>query len=203
MYKVFFKDRAIFLGDKTESMNFRCLVYLWTEGENLEAIVSDFEEDENKETLFFAAEDVEALFSEFKHQFKYIEAAGGLVFNKKDEILAIHRLGKWDLPKGKVEDGETVKEAALREVEEECGISNLELSDELESTYHTYWMNNKWMLKRSYWFKMNYSGNEKLVPQTEEDIEQVSWISINQLDEFKANTYASILEVIKELKEVI
>lgn len=61
MYKVFFKDRAIFLGDKTESMNFRCLVYLWTEGENLEAIVSDFEEDENKEALFFAAEDVEAL----------------------------------------------------------------------------------------------------------------------------------------------
>lgn len=96
-----------------------------------------------------------------------------------------------------------MKEAALREVEEECGISNLELSDELESTYHTYWMNNKWVLKRSYWFKMNYSGNEKLVPQTEEDIEQVSWISINQLDEFKANTYASILEVIKELKEVI
>jgi len=199
MYKVFFKDRAIFLGDKAESMNFPCMVYLWTEGDNLEAIVSDFDQDEKKEALFFAAEDVEALFSEFKNQFTYIEAAGGLVFNPENEILAIHRLGKWDLPKGKVEEGETVDEAALREVEEECGISNLKLEKELESTYHTYWMNNKWMLKRSYWFKMSYSGNEKLVPQTEEDIEKVSWLACNQLDEFKADTYASILEVIKEI----
>ena len=199
MYKVFFKDRAIFLGDKAESMNFRCMVYLWTEGDNLEAIVSDFDQDENKEALFFAAEDVEALFSVFKGQFKYIEADGGLVFNDKNEILSIHRLGRWDLPKGKVEDGETINEAAIREVEEECGISNLNLSDELESTYHTYWMNNKWVLKRSYWFKMDYSGNEELVPQTEEDIEKVMWIPSNQLSEFKANTYASILEVINTI----
>ena len=143
MYKVFFKDRAIFLGDKVESMNFRCLVYLWTEGDNLEAIVSDFDEDENKKALFFAAENVEALFSEFKKQFKNIEAAGGLVFNQKNEILAIHRLGKWDLPKGKVENGESINDAALREVEEECGVTNLQICQEHESTYHTYWMNNK------------------------------------------------------------
>ncbi|WP_195715151.1 NUDIX hydrolase [Ancylomarina sp. 16SWW S1-10-2] len=180
-------------------MNCKCLVYLWSKGENLEAIVSDFDQDENKDALFFAAEDVEALFSEFKKQFKYIEAAGGLVFNEKDEILAIHRLGKWDLPKGKVEKDETVDEAALREVEEECGVSNLQLSDELKSTYHTYWMNNKWILKRGYWFKMYYSGNEQLVPQTEEDIEKVCWIPSKQLETFKANTYASILEVIKAI----
>ena len=202
MYKVFFKDRAIFLGDKAESMNFPYMVYLWTEGDNLEAIVSDFDKDENKGSLFFAAVDVEALFSEFKNQFKYIEAAGGLVFNTKNEILAIYRLGKWDLPKGKVENDETIDEAARREVEEECGITNLQIGQELESTYHTYWMNNSWMLKRSYWFKMSYSGNEKLVPQTEEDIEKVIWTPCNQLDEFKANTYASILEVINKLNEV-
>lgn len=199
MYKVFFKNRTIFLGDKSESMNFKCLVYLWTKGDSLEAIVSDFDQDENKKALFFAAEDVEALFSEFKNQFKYIEAAGGLVFNQKNDILAIYRLGKWDLPKGKVEKDETISEAALREVEEECGVSNLKLSDELESTYHTYWMNNKWILKRGYWFKMFYTGHEQLVPQTEEDIEKVCWIPSNQLATFKTNTYASILEVIKEL----
>jgi len=199
MYKVFFKDRVIFLGDKSESMNFRCMVYLWTEGDNLEAIVSDFDADENKAALFFASEDTEALFAEFKNQFKYIEAAGGLVFNEDNHLLAIHRLGKWDLPKGKVEKGETIVEAALREVEEECGISNLQLGDELESTYHTYWINNTWMLKRSYWFRMAYSGQEDLVPQTEEDIERVDWLPTNQLEEFKANTYASILEVMKDL----
>lgn len=199
MYKVFFKDRVIFLGDKSESMNFRCLVYLWTEGDNLEAIVSDFDTDENKAALFFASEDTEALFAEFKNQFKYIEAAGGMVFNKENQVLTIHRLGKWDLPKGKVEKNETIAEAALREVEEECGISNLQLGDELESTYHTYWMNNTWMLKRSYWFRMTYSGQENPVPQTEEDIEKVEWLPTNQLEEFKANTYASILEVMNNL----
>jgi len=199
MYKVFFKDRAIFLGDKSESMNFHCMVYLWTEGDNFEAIVSDFDADEKKKALFFAAKDTKALFEEFKNQFKYIEAAGGLVFNEENQILAIHRLGKWDLPKGKVEDGETIAEAALREVEEECGISNLKLGDELESTYHTYKMNNKWILKRSYWFRMAYSGQENLVPQTEEDIEKVTWLSANQLEEFKSNTYASILDVVKIL----
>ena len=199
MYKVFFKNRTIFLGDKAESMNFNGVVYPWTKGNNLEAIVSDFDRDENKEALFCVAEDVEALFATFKKLFKYIEAAGGLVFNQKNEILAIYRLGKWDLPKGKVEKGETINEAALREVEEECGVSNLQLSDELESTYHTYWMNDKWILKRGYWFKMYYSGNEQLIPQTEEDIEKVCWLPSKQLETFKANTYASILEVIKEI----
>ncbi len=199
MYKVFFKDRVIFLGDKSENLNFSDSTYLWIEGDSLKTVLSDFNQNEDKTVLFIAAKNTETLFSAFKSQFKYMEAAGGLVFNEKNEILAIHRLGKWDLPKGKVEANETVNEAAIREVEEECGITNPQIKKELKSTYHTYWMNNEWVLKRSYWFKMTYYGNEKLMPQTEEDIEKVCWLPCNQLEEFKSNTYASILEILKEV----
>lgn len=198
MYKVFFKDRRIFLGDKSESLNFEGMVYAWTEGESLEGLVLQFEEDEAKDSIFIVAEDLKALFEHFKSCFLYIEAAGGKVFNADQEILAIYRLEKWDLPKGKVEKGESVREAAVREVEEECGISNLNIKRELNSTFHTYWMKGEFMLKRTYWYEMSYSGFEKLVPQTEEDIQEVKWLSMANMEEFKSNTYASILEVMND-----
>lgn len=198
MYKVFFKDRRIFLGDKSESLNFEGMVYAWTEGESLEGLVLQFEEDEEKDAIFIVAEDLESLFEHFRSCFSYIEAAGGKVFNSDQQILAIYRLEKWDLPKGKVEKGESVREAAVREVEEECGITKLNIIRELTSTFHTYWMKGKFMLKRTYWYEMRYDGSEKLVPQTEEDIQEVKWLSAEDLEGFCSNTYDSILEVMKE-----
>ncbi|MFA9371182.1 MAG: NUDIX hydrolase [Labilibaculum antarcticum] len=198
MYKVFFKDRIIFLGDKSESLNFEGMVYAWIEDQSLEGLILEFDEDESKEAIFIVAEDLDLLFEHFVSCFKYIEAAGGKVFNSNQQILAIYRLKKWDLPKGKVEKGESVREAAVREVEEECGVTDLKIEKELSSTYHTYWMKDKHILKRTYWYQMSYSGSETLVPQTEEDIQEVKWLSPDKLDEFKANTYASILEVVNE-----
>ncbi len=198
MYKVFFKDRIIFLGDKKESVNFEGMVYAWIEGESLEGLVIQFDEDDNKEAICIVADDLEQLFEHFKACFSYIEAAGGKVFNSKNQLLAIYRLEKWDLPKGKVEKGESVRETALREVEEECGITDLKIRKELKSTYHTYWMKGKFMLKRTYWYEMSYSGSEILVPQTEEDIQEAKWLSLDKLEEFTASTYASILEVMNE-----
>lgn len=198
MYKVFFKDRLIFLGDKNESSNFKGMVYAWTEGQSLEGLILQFDEEEHRDAIFIVADNLEDLFEHFKSCFKYIEAAGGKVYNSNNQVLAIYRLDKWDLPKGKVEKGESVREAAVREVKEECGVSNLTIEKELQSTYHTYWMKGKFVLKRTYWYKMNYSGSEELVPQTEEDIQQAKWLLLDNLDEFKANTYASILQVINE-----
>ncbi|WP_282015082.1 NUDIX hydrolase [Marinifilum flexuosum] len=196
MYKVFFKDRLIFLGDKKECVNFDGMVYAWTEGESLEGLILQFDEEEHREQIFVVADDLEALFAHFKSCFKYIEAAGGKVYNSNHEILAIYRLDKWDLPKGKVEKGEEIPEAAIREVEEECGISGVEIEKELNSTYHTYWMKGKFVLKRTYWYQMTYCGCEELVPQTEEDIQEVKWLAEDNLEAFKNNTYASILDVI-------
>jgi len=158
-------------------------------------LILQFDEDESKEAVFVVADDLSELFEHFKSCFKYIEAAGGLVYNSDAQILAIYRLNKWDLPKGKVEKGESVREAAVREVEEECGISGVKIVKEINSTYHTYWIKGKFVLKRTYWYKMSYLGSEELIPQTEEDIQEVKWLSQDNLSEFKSNTYASILEV--------
>jgi 8-oxo-dGTP pyrophosphatase MutT (NUDIX family) len=111
--------------------------------------------------------------------FLVIEAAGGLVYNEQGQILAILRRGFWDLPKGKVEKKEPIHKAALREVEEETGVKHLRLGDFLLETYHIYIDPRKQrrVLKRSHWYAMYCEGDAELVPQTEEDIELVCWLS--------------------------
>ena len=133
----------------------------------------------------------------FKH-FQFIQAAGGVVQNQKNEILLIYRNGCWDLPKGKVEKGENISEAAIREVEEECGLVGPEITDELSSTYHTYERNGKSVLKKTNWYIMRYEKKHALVPQIEEGITKACWIKKNELNSFINNTYASIASVLVE-----
>lgn len=151
-------------------------------------------------TIYFYNKNLTALFNYFTSLFRIIEAAGGLVQNKNGEWLFIFRNGKWDLPKGKIEKGEAIKTAAIREVEEECGITKLSIIKELPSTYHTYFLEEKNILKRTYWFEMKCADTSKLKPQTEEGITDVRWISKNNLTPIYANTYNSILDVLQHLK---
>jgi len=125
-----------------------------------------------------------------------IEAAGGLVFNKDGHILMIFRNGKWDLPKGKLEEGENKKQCAKREVEEECGIVGLDIIDKLLETYHTYNLQGKEILKRTYWYKMNTDFDGKLIPQIEEEITKVSWVDKDQISEKLKNSYRNISDLI-------
>jgi 8-oxo-dGTP pyrophosphatase MutT (NUDIX family) len=106
-----------------------------------------------------------------------IEAAGGLVFNEKNELLMIFRRGFWDLPKGKVDEGETLEQCAVREVQEETGLHNIKLGAFLTTTYHTYPLKGQTILKPSHWYKMVNWGNETLIPQTEEDITAIKFVS--------------------------
>ena len=103
-----------------------------------------------------------------------IVAAGGVVFNEFDEILFIHRLGKWDLPKGKVELNEAIEQAAIREVEEECGLSELVIVQKLSNTYHTYPLKGRRLFKTTHWYQMT-THKQTLIPQTAEDISQAIW----------------------------
>ena len=132
----------------------------------------------------------------FSAGYTLIEAAGGLVYNTKKQCLMIFRNGFWDLPKGKLESGESTEECALREVEEECGVSNLEILSELESTYHTYEINGKAVLKRTYWFNMytNYKG--ALVPQVREGITKVEWVDKKDLMLRVEDAYASVRDLL-------
>ena len=129
---------------------------------------------------------------------RVIEAAGGLVKSEENKYLFIKRNGLWDLPKGKLEIGEKKRDAAVREVEEECGIKVAELGKKIIKTYHIYELKGKIVLKISHWYKMDAIANQALIPQLEEGITEVKWIGKEDWDFVKANTYASIKDVISE-----
>lgn len=132
--------------------------------------------------------------AEFQSQFGHyrtICAAGGVVMNDGN-VLMISRLGKWDFPKGKQEIGESVELTAQREVMEETGLKAVELVKQLPDTWHTYWLNNEPILKRSCWFLMNGDATQPLIPQIEEDIQQVIWVPIAEVENRLQNSYSSL-----------
>lgn len=147
-------------------------------------------------------EDSDRLFAQFGSQFVPVEAGGGLVVSPRGEVLMIYRNGRWDLPKGKLEPGEEIAECAVREVEEECGISNLKLGKLLTRTYHLYELNGRWILKRTTWYAMKHDGDGELVPQVEEGITDIRWIAPDNLCSYVDNTYATIREVFAAAKRI-
>jgi len=134
-----------------------------------------------------------------KKQFRIIEAAGGLV-RKEENFLLIHRLGKWDLPKGKLEKGESMKEAAIREVEEECGIK-VELGEKICNTWHSYLLDGKRTLKKTAWYSMNCLDDANMQPQKEEGIEQIKWMSEAEASPALFSSYRSIRAVLENYLE--
>ena len=137
-------------------------------------------------------------FETYKKDKKVIEAAGGMVFNEEKELLMIFRRGFWDLPKGKVDVGETLEECAIREVQEETGLNTIKLCNFLTTTYHTYLFKDEAILKPSHWFKMEHWGDENLIPQTEEDITEIKWVSKAEAQELKDKMYPTIRIIVEQ-----
>ena len=132
--------------------------------------------------------------------YEYIEAAGGIVKNK-DKFLFIKRHGFWDIPKGKLDEGESPEQAAVREIEEECGLEQPKLIDHLTDTWHTYEQNGKKYLKKTYWYILESTADqENIKPQTEEGITEVTYFKWDELYQVKKSTYNSIVEVIATLQ---
>lgn len=147
-------------------------------------------------SLYVSAKDYEALKLFFKTKFKVVKAAGGLI-RKKDKFLMIYRMKKWDLPKGKKELGETYEETSLREVEEECSVQ-VKLGKKICTTWHTYTMNKKSMLKKTRWYKMDLVDDSKSKPAIEEDIEELRWMTQKEVYHALENSYKSIRFVFEE-----
>ncbi len=139
----------------------------------------------------------EALYRNFAAQFKEVVAAGGVVCNDDSRLLMIHRNGRWDLPKGHWEEGETIKECAVREVEEETGVSGITLGDKICETLHAYSMRGKWEIKTTHWYAMRSSDTKELTPQTEEGIERAKWCKREKIDKKLKSAFPTIKDVMK------
>jgi len=198
MYKVFFNDRTVYFGDNFSRafIKHKGLFYKYNGFQELNELVGMFASLHQISNLYIFHEDILMIFEEFKACFKVIEAGGGLVFNPHGEFLAIHRNGVWDLPKGKVEKGENFQMAAQREVEEEAGLHGLQVVDPLMSTYHTYSLKGKRVLKKTKWFEMLYNGSGEPVLQAEEGITDYRWVTPGETGFIRENSYASILDVL-------
>lgn len=132
-----------------------------------------------------------------------IIAAGGLVLNEKKEILMIFRRGKWDLPKGKLDEGEKIEDCAVREVMEETGLTQLDLGTLLIITHHTYfdpWIKED-VIKETHWYLMKASSDQPFIPQTSEDIEIIEWVSKDQINQRLENSYDTIVEVVRKVSD--
>ena len=137
--------------------------------------------------------------SYLKSHFTLIEAAGGVV-EKEGKILMILRNGLWDIPKGKMEKGENKQEAAIREVEEETGVK-VEIIDKVCSTWHTYIRNKKYVLKRTYWYRMKCLNDKKMKPQKEEGIKEVVWMNEAEVDLALHHTFKTIGRLVKKYRK--
>lgn len=147
-------------------------------------------------SITFAVEDYEFMVEFIKDQFKVVKASGGVV-RKQEKILLIFRLGKWDLPKGKLKKKEESIKCAKREVEEECSIK-VDVKDKICSTWHAYVRKGKRILKRTDWYEMNCLDDSNMQPQLAEFIEDVKWMGYKDVLRSVKNSYASIQEVVDE-----
>ncbi len=138
---------------------------------------------------------------DLKKMFKIIKAGGGVVQNSNKEILFIYRMKKWDLPKGKLDKGETIKECAKREVEEETKVK-VECGSKIISTWHTYTRNKKFILKKTTWFNMKCIDDSKMKPQKKEKIEKVEWMKDSSVQDILLNSYKTLNHVMKKYSEI-
>jgi len=199
MYKLFLNDKSVnFVENK---IDFQCndfTLYLPFQSEY--QLFAEFQKLKSSEIInhlyFICGRDVAYVFQKFCSLFTVIEAAGGLIKNNNNEYLFIFRRGWWDLPKGKIDKGETPEQAALREVNEETGISGMTISKSLPQTYHIYYLKEKPILKITHWYEMFYNGNGTLIPQTEEDIIEARWLTHDKIHKIKPLIYSSINELI-------
>lgn len=202
MYKIYIERRCIIICEPDcESLSDPNSVEFHI-GENISirTLVSMFEASQSLSRIYIPTEDTTWMFRKICAEFKEVDAAGGLVRNRRNDFLLIERNGLWDLPKGHRDPGEDISVTALREVQEETGIEKLDLKELICITHHCYLRDNIWHLKHTYWYDMLYSDPVDLTPQREEDISKAAWVAKSSLPPFLKNTYPSILEVFREAK---
>lgn len=169
----------------------------------LTKLLQSIEENPPGNSLFLTTNDLENSWKTFCSIYDVMEAAGGIVMNNENKLLMIFRNGRWDLPKGKIEEGEERRQAAIREVTEETGIGNLSIVHECNNTFHIYPYKNKKILKCTYWFRMQSSDESIPMPQQEEGITAVEWMTLESVKSKIKLSYSSIVMLLQDESLII
>ena len=189
MYKVFVNDKPLFLTNEiSKETNFQ--LFLLESVDIVQLIVKIFQNKIQKAYLYHP--DEKEILKTLKSKIPVSKAGGGLVYNKKGEVLFIYRGGKWDLPKGGTEKGEDIENTAMREVEEETGVNMLRITKKLQKTYHIFKRNGVYKLKITQWFEMYTDFEGTLVGQIEEGITKAVWLSPSEMPEISQKSYENI-----------
>jgi ADP-ribose pyrophosphatase YjhB (NUDIX family) len=195
--KIYFDDRPLFLCDDVDASLQPYIHHddaVFIDELNTPAINSMIHEMQQPKVhagVYFNS-NLQELKKAFFKKFTIVNAAGGFVLNEKNEVLMMFRRGKWDLPKGKLDKGERLRQCAVREVEEECNVSGLKITAPLTVTYHTYRHKGRIVLKETRWYRLSCSRWKNAKPQTEEDILEVKWMTRAQVRKAMKNSYASV-----------
>lgn len=197
MHKIYFDRRTIIICRPEEATlsDPNAVEFHFKQPSDISALVEMFELSSTLEKIYIPSAEPEVCYKKICGEFREVNAAGGLVENRRGDYLLIKRDGLWDLPKGHQEAGEDIKVTALREVQEETGVDDLSLGDLICVTDHCYKRNGIWHLKHTWWYRMYYLKPLDLTPQTEEDITKAAWVAKSSLPPFLKNTYPSIKEV--------
>ncbi|MGC6284726.1 MAG: NUDIX hydrolase [Polaribacter sp.] len=198
MYKVFINDKPIILTSSFQNEEtFSVQLFKRTV---VDEVIYRLK-NENIEGIVLHCDNLEQDWDNFKNNFKVVFAGGGLVTNENQDILFISRNDKWDLPKGRIEEGESIDTTAIREVEEECGIKDLQIKQKLITTWHIYYQN-QYCLKETHWFLMDSNYKGELKPQVEEGITAVKFISNSDIHSVLSNSYSNIKLTYKAFKNL-
>ena len=195
MYKVFVNDRPLFLTNEIlKETDFQ--FFLLDSVDVKQVIVKMFQNKIHKAYLYHP--DEKEIMKKLKSKISVNKAGGGLVYNKNGDVLFIFRNGKWDLPIGGIKKEELIEACAIREGEEETGVSGLNIGTKLQKTYHIFKRNGSYKLKITHWFEMKTNFDGIPVGQLEEGIEKVAWLNQEQIKEALKNSYENIKLLFQE-----
>jgi len=201
--KIYYNNKALILTNSSDAYKAEHPVaggYLSLTGAFSRNFRLAFQHLDKPGTIGALIEDIstESLQKELHSMYKPIDAGGGVVVNEENAVLMIYRRGKWDLPKGKLDEGENIEECAVREVSEETGLQHLNVTGKICDTYHIYSQNGMNLLKCTAWYRMKGTSNDILMPQKEENIQEARWVNEEGLAQVVYKSYDAIREVLQQ-----
>ena len=192
---LFYNQSALFIGE--ENIRSKDVIRVDVKDRiEMYSVIEKWVEQDNPQDFILGGYDAKKIFKDVKNYFKYVQAAGGLVTNQKNQFLFIKRLGVWDLPKGKMEKNEKPKICALREVAEETGISGITITEKLPATYHIYFQDEQFFLKKTDWYRMKTEDTEEPTPQAEENITAAVWLDKRESQDALSQSYRSLKDTL-------